>query len=156
MGTSWYSNAGIGVVIDFDEHYPVTERIEHSCEHPERIGVPFCPKCGKAVKDTIVNDRDMGGLDDYLHELENQVEGSWMATNMDPNAGKNRWFFGWGSSMHIYDDAEAEKVPPYDDLVRGIQALFGTLESMFKEYDEEMPFKFKPEEIKFHHFMTGY
>jgi hypothetical protein len=154
MGTSYSAISGFGIVLDTGKIAPDEMKTINSCEHSERIGQPFCPKCGKAVK-SYEQRYTSSELTGKLWEAR-VPKGYICATN---GQGGDVWFIGWGSQIDKYDDDGYEirpiRVPDTAEILATIRDILVGVETELRREGEDIEIVFDPETYGYYSFMQA-
>jgi hypothetical protein len=95
MGVYTGSFAGIGIIFSSEDFEGTIQRtVVPSCNHAEREGNTFCPKCGVRVENRVekTSQYDFGEAIEYLEE--DGGAGDLTFACIDSYSGK--YFLGWG------------------------------------------------------------
>ena len=144
MGVSYYGIGGLGVVINLNNvKWP--EQVVSSCEHDERIGNAFCPKCGLRVSERIEQNHELiyAVRDALDHEIRRYPGYIFHPVDYD----STQYFFGWGASASAYGcDHRNLGVPPTikevgDALTEMVEKVLSTLKAEDAEngWEQEYP-----------------
>ncbi|UTU08064.1 hypothetical protein CcrC1_gp378 [Caulobacter phage C1] len=147
MATEYSPIAGIGILLDLGK-LKTAQGLEHSCEHPERHGQRYCPRCGAKVwsRPLILSDK----VFEVTVELEamklpkHMVLGFWDYDN-------DVWFLGYGVS---FDRNEAYGPLPLPDL-KGLDETIHEIISSLKSLDDPSVIVM-PNSFGFHAAMPGW
>lgn len=133
MGTSYYGHAIIGIAFNMPAEIELEEVIP-SCEHPERIGNVFCPKCGTRVDDrTIMDPSEYWELREQLDEAlpRNYIVAH---NNYDDDAP---YYVGYGvGGSYDYGREKTISLPNLDEVRATIKAALAEV-GLDEVYDEK-------------------
>lgn len=138
VGTSYYAIAGIGYKVDLDQ-VDLQQVIVHSCDHPERVGNKFCPKCGKQVYERVQDSRDLHWqMREAFEEAATEHKYEWHQIEYE----KPVFFLGYGKCVGGYGDSRVVKQTQTDEQVKAvIEQIVATAKKKFEEgfaEDEDM------------------
>ena len=119
MGASYYAIGGIGYLVDLNG-IDFDDVIVHSCEHPERIGNVFCPKCGTKVTETVQDKTDMFyEISEAFEEAAKAEDGFvWEQTDYEDAI----YFLGYGASVSDYRGDTTSLEPMSNDEIKTVIA----------------------------------
>jgi ribosomal protein L33 len=120
MSCSYTAFAGIGIVIRAGEiDFGTVEK--PSCKHPERLGLKFCPECGKKVE---TKDKPAVKPKAFLETLEGLT--SLSTSDLYEGEEQTGFFIGYYESMRSdngeYEVIPISEVPTLDELKVTIHA----------------------------------
>lgn len=132
MGVYWTYYAGVGVQIDWNK-VPTTATIINSCEHPERIGQTFCPKCGKKVgtRTEAIEEFDWYDLVLAFEDVMRERGEHWKLVPIGYESRKH--FLGWAQALSHDDDEpkSLEEMPDNDTAMTVISEIVATCQAEF-------------------------
>lgn len=143
MGTYYSAVAILGVEFKMPDRL-LSYETTHSCDHPERHGHKFCPKCGKKVwaKDEI----DYSEIYDIEETIREGVPEGYQFVEKD---NTKSYVIGYGMSIHEHDGND-HKVMPLPDPVEVAGAIMALLEEA--EIPDAYP---KDQQVALHCMMDG-
>jgi hypothetical protein len=143
MGVSYGAVGGIGIIVSYDD-LKGPKRSIPSCEHEERLGQNFCPKCGLKVSTRQVDDSSRWSdfMEFFYEELDGSMPDGYTTATVDDGI----LFIGWGLVGDYYSKKTKGRraIPAFDEVA-----------TVLREHLDEYADLVTDESLAFHVYVTA-